>query len=330
VSGRLSLSREAIIGHRLRVNGLLDRRSRNRDALRAAAPLGLCDSMPRAAVLSLHARVDGITVDVLDEPSLIQTWGPRFSVYVVDERDLAVLTLGRLPRGGKRLERAEQLSDRLVEMFAEHEPMPFADAARLLGRPHNELRHASPTGVVRLAWDGARQPTIWVGARPDVTPDDARRETVRRYLHLMGPATPETFGMWAGVRPPDARATFDELTHQLLVVDTPVGEGWVLADDEASFRTATSDADGIRLLPSGDLYWLLHGPARDLLVASAACRDELWTSRVWPGALLVDGEIIGTWRRAGTNVTVSPWRRLTKSERVAVDDATAGITFVAH
>jgi hypothetical protein len=39
---------------------------------------------------------------------------------------------------------------------------------------------------------------------------------------------------------------------------------------------------------------------------------------VWPGALLVAGEITGTWRRAGAAMTIEPWRQLSPSERDAV------------
>jgi hypothetical protein len=45
----------------------------------------------------------------------------------------------------------------------------------------------------------------------------------------------------------------------------------------------------------------------------------LWTSRVWPGAVLVDGEVVGTWRRAGAVVVVTPWRHLEEPERAAVE-----------
>jgi hypothetical protein len=44
----------------------------------------------------------------------------------------------------------------------------------------------------------------------------------------------------------------------------------------------------------------------------------LWTSCVWPGAVLVDGEIVGTWRRAQAKLTVEPWRKLSPAERDAV------------
>jgi hypothetical protein len=50
-------------------------------------------------------------------------------------------------------------------------------------------------------------------------------------------------------------------------------------------------------------------------------RGALWTPRVWPGALLVGGEIAGTWRRAGAVLTAQPWRHLSRAERDAVTAA---------
>lgn len=80
-----------------------------------------------------------------------------------------------------------------------------------------------------------------------------------------------------------------------------------------------------RLLPSGDTYFLLQGADRELLVPEADRRSRLWTSRVWPGAVLVAGEIVGTWRRSGSVVTVEPWRRLSASERAAVEAEAASL-----
>lgn len=39
---------------------------------------------------------------------------------------------------------------------------------------------------------------------------------------------------------------------------------------------------------------------------------------MWPGAVLVAGEVAGTWRRAGNVVAVRPWRPLAPAEREAV------------
>ncbi len=56
-----------------------------------------------------------------------------------------------------------------------------------------------------------------------------------------------------------------------------------------------------------------------------ARRGELWTSRVWPGALLVDGEIIGVWRRANAVVDIETWRALSATERQAVEAEAASL-----
>jgi len=57
-----------------------------------------------------------------------------------------------------------------------------------------------------------------------------------------------------------------------------------------------------------------------LLVPDVDLRSRLWTSRVWPGAVLVAGEIVGTWRRSQGVVTIESWRRLSPRERGSVEE----------
>ena len=172
--------------------------------------------------------------------------------------------------------------------------------ATAIGIDPNALRHGAPTGRIRIRWEGARRPTIWTVPRPDVEPPEARRELARRYLTVLGPGTADTFSEWAGIRAPRAHRIFDDLAPELTAVRTPSGDGWILAADEPSFGRAATEPDPsvVRLLPSGDAWFLLWGAARALLVPDAGRRGELWTSRVWPGAILVGGEIAGVWRRA--------------------------------
>jgi hypothetical protein len=102
-------------------------------------------------------------------------------------------------------------------------------------------------------------------------------------------------------------------------VASPLGEEWLLAEDEPALRAAETPAAPARLLPSGDAYFLLHGDERALLVPREDQRRRLWTSRVWPGALLVEGEIRGTWRRARHTVRIEGWGRLSRAARDAVE-----------
>jgi len=316
-TSRLELSRAQVLGYRRNAGGLDARLPFGEESLRAAAWAGLQDSVPRAAVLSIHSRVAGVQPSTWEHPSLVQLWGPRFSVYVVDARDLAVFSLGRLPDdvGGRK--RAEDTAARLDE-FLGGRRMGYGEAGHGLGVNPNFLRYAGATGRVLMRWDGAGTPPVWIVPRPEMDPGDARLELARRHLRVFGPTTPAAFAKWAGIKPAPARAAFDALAESLPPVKTPVGDAWILAADEPAFRRPAGAVAPARFLPSGDSYWLLAGADRELLVPEADHRRDLWTPRVWPGALLVAGEMAGTWRRAGANMTIQTWRRLSPQERAAV------------
>ena len=136
---------------------------------------------------------------------------------------------------------------------------------------------------------------------------------------MIGPATPSTFAGWAGIGPNGAKAAFARIAPELLAVRSSIGDAWILGVDEDSFLREPDPPAPARLLPSGDSYWLYQGADRELLVPDAERRPLLWTPRVWPGALLVDGEVAGTWRRANADVSIAPWRALTAGERQAVE-----------
>jgi len=273
--------------------------------------------MPRAALLSIHARVEGTEPSTWEDPSLVQLWGPRYNAYVVAARDLTVFSLGRLPDDAKGRRVAEDQAARLHALLGGTR-MTYGEAGRALGEHPNRLRYAAPTGTVVIRWDGARQPTIWTVPPPGLDPSEARLELARRYLHVFGPATPEAFAGWAGISARGGVAAFDALRRSLTPVRTPVGDAWILTPDEATFRAAAGPTASARLLPSGDAYFLLQGDDRELLVPDADRRRALWTPRVWPGGVLVKGEVVGTWQRAEATVTVQTWRRLSRAARDAV------------
>jgi hypothetical protein len=324
VRARLDLTRSQILAFRRHVGALDERLPPGSRSLRRAAWAGLQDSMPRAALLSIHARVEGTDPSTWDHPSLVQLWGPRFSVYVVAARDRAVFSLARLPDDARGRQRAEDIAARVHAVLGGRRS-PDREMGPALGGNLNRIRYAAATGTVLIRWDGARAPTVWTVPRPEVDPLDARRELARRYLHVYGPTTPAAFANWAGIGPAQARATFDSLTRSLAPVRTPIGEAWILARDEPALRAPAGPPAAARLLPSGDAYFLLQGADRELLVPQAERRSALWTSRVWPGAVLVAGELAGTWRRSHGDLTIQRWRRLSRAERDAVEAEAEGL-----
>jgi Winged helix DNA-binding domain len=291
-------------------------------SLRQAAWAGLQDSMPRAALLSLHARVEEVGPSTWEHPSLAQLWGPRYSTYVVPKRDFALFSLGRLPDNAKGRLRAERMAERL-HAHLNGRRMTDREVAGALG-VGNAIRYAATTGTIAIRWEGARTPTVWTVATPQVDPADARRELARRYIHIFGPATADGFARWAGISRRSATEAFASLEPSLLPVRSPLGDEWLLAEDEPAIRVGETVAAPARLLPSGDAYFLLDGAERELLVPRKDQRQRLWTPRVWPGALLVEGKIRGTWRRAQHTVRIEAWARLSRGTRDAIEtEATA-------
>lgn len=148
------------------------------------------------------------------------------------------------------------------------------------------------------------------------TPGD-RFDVVRAYLRLLGPATPQHVAGYldAPVREVKARWPGDTVE---VIVDGQTR--WLLAADEAALRSA--GAEGVRLLGPFDLF--LQARDRATLVPDAARAKELWPVLGRPGAVLVDGEIAGTWRPRksgrGLRVTVEPWQPMTERRRKAVAD----------
>ena len=188
-----------------------------------------------------------------------------------------------------------------------------------LGINPNALKYAAPTGTVAIRWEGARAPTVWTVVADEIDPADACRELARRYLHIFGPTTADGFARWAGISRRSAVNTYASLEGSLLPVRSQLGDEWLLADDERAMRAAETAAAPARLLPSGDAYFLLDGAERQLLVPRADQRQRLWTPRVWPGALLVEGEIRGTWRRSHHTVRIDTWGRLSRGTRDAIE-----------
>jgi DNA glycosylase AlkZ-like len=324
VPSPLGLTRQQILAFRRRVGALDERLPQGPKSLRQAAWAGLQDSMPRAALLSLHARVEGVGSSTWEDPSLAQLWGPRYNTYVVPKRDFALFSLGRLPDSDKGRLRAERMAERLRAQLAGARTTD-GDAGRALGINPNALRYAAPTGTVAIRWEGARAPTVWTVVASKIDPADACRELARRYLHVFGPSTAVGFARWAGITQRSAAKAFASLEGSLLPVRSPLGDEWLLADDEQAMRAAQTAAAPARLLPSGDAYFLLDGAERQLLVPRADQRERLWTPRVWPGALLVDGEIRGTWRRAQHAVRIDAWARLPRRTRDAIEAEAAAL-----
>ncbi|MFT3943763.1 MAG: winged helix DNA-binding domain-containing protein [Ancrocorticia sp.] len=95
------VSRGEVIAFRLGAHGLLARAAIS-ELPDVVGRCGIQNSPPGSALLALHARVQGVTPELLDaalakEKSLIQTWCMRGAPYFIPTADAAIFTTGVLP-----------------------------------------------------------------------------------------------------------------------------------------------------------------------------------------------------------------------------------------
>jgi hypothetical protein len=318
----IRVNRDQILRYRARVTHL-DRKLPP-GSFAAAAWGGLQDSIPRSGVLSLHARVEGTQADSWEDPSVAQVWF-RGSDYIVPREDAGIFTLGASPRDPERLRPLDDLADRIHRVTGGR-TMTVREVTELLGLPHpTNLRDVTFTGRVHIRWNASQ---IWLVPvdRPGIDAEDARRDLARRHLRWFGPTTAARLARWTGVEARDAAATWSSIEGELEAVeadglDPGTERRFMLASDVEALRAAEPIA-GVRLLPYDDAYTKLD---RELLVPDPALRARVLplvgqsTLGHTPGAILLDGEIVGSWQRQQRKVTIHPWSTLAPPIRDAVE-----------
>ncbi|WP_225853888.1 winged helix DNA-binding domain-containing protein [Micromonospora sp. AMSO31t] len=142
-----------------------------------------------------------------------------------------------------------------------------------------------------------------------------RFDLIRAYLRLLGPATPKQVADYLDAPVKEVKARWPEDVVEVLVD----GEARsLLAADEQALESA--DTTATRLLGPFDLF--LQAKDRATLVPDPARAKELWPVLGRPGAVLVDGQLVGTWRprKAGRTlkVAVQPWQALSATTRESI------------
>lgn len=126
---------------------------------------------------------------------------------------------------------------------------------------------------------------------PDLAPDLARAELLRRYLRCYGPSTGRAFAAWAGIQAGDTDPWWNLVEDELTRVEFG-GTSWILTADLGALRSAPTPK-GVRLLPPRDPYTQLRD--RGTIIDKKYHRD-VWRTVGEPGTVLTGGNITGIWR----------------------------------
>lgn len=342
------VERENVIAFRLAAHHLAERLGEH-DLLVAAGQSGVQNTPPGSALLAFHARVEGVTPELVtgtvEDKSMLLTWSMRGAPYYVPTSEADVFTVGVLPPTEKAKRHfvlgVEQSVDRLGMTLTETVGLVGAATSEVLSGRQLAINELGAEVAERIARDlpkeqrevweeegphakgqaigeavvhfcvrilalqrvvcfaprtGNKAPFVlteeWLGGPVDAAdPEESRAELLRSYLRSYGPSTRADFAAWLGVQTGDVDSWWSLLGDELTQVDYG-GSAWVLTADLDTLRSASMPSGG-RMLPPRDPYLQMRD--RGTIVDKKHHRD-VWKTVGDPGAILVDGEIVGTWR----------------------------------
>jgi hypothetical protein len=151
---------------------------------------------------------------------------------------------------------------------------------------------------------------------------DPRLDVIRTALRFFGPATVKDVATYLDTTVAEVKAHWPDDAVEVTVADVSDARRFVLDEHLADLRAeAPAASTQVDLVGAYDPYLQLRG--RDTLVADPDRRKQLWPVLGRPGAVLVDGEVVATWRprTAGRKLTVrlDPWTDLSAAVRSAID-----------
>ncbi len=329
--------RDQILAFRLASHNLT-RRLGARSMVKAAAPCGIQETPLGSAALAFLARVEGLSPAALERAlvkdrfdttsfkQMLGGWADALEKAGVDPLDVLdrMVDAARNLLDGRTLN-VNDLRDRIYAAVPS-----LATVKRPAGAhadmPEPLFRAVGTAGVACIVAGRGTDAELartdqWLRSAP-LEPDrtSARAELARRFLRCYGPATAQQFTEWTQRSLGDARDAFSLIEEELVEVAVDRKPAWLLRCDQKPF-SSPPEPDSARLLPVQDPF--LQQRDRPTLLPEETARRKLWQPVRGPGGVLVDGEIVGTWRartkRSLLEVTVEPFGRLSQSTREAIE-----------
>ncbi len=150
---------------------------------------------------------------------------------------------------------------------------------------------------------------------------EARYDVVRGYLRFFGPAPVKDAATFLDAAPAAVKARWPADVETVRVDGLP-GERFVLADHFDALVGSTAATSGaVTLLGPYDPW--LQARDRELISGDAARRKALWPVLGRPGAVAIDGDVVGLWRPkssgARLTVRVEPWAAFSAKTTAALE-----------
>ena len=291
---------------------------------------GLQGQDPESAKWSIGLRLPGSTKADIEtaftKGELVRTWPMRGTLFVVaaeDARWLIALTApGNLKRAVYRRRQLELDDQTLTKSRKVLIKTLTGGHHRTREELADSLEHAkiSTEGqrAYHLIWDAAvngllcysamrgKQHTFalldeWLPKTKAKPRDEALAELAKRYFQSRSPATLKDFTWWSGLTAREARQGFESM-------------GEIRPSTSSSVESRTAFA-----LPGFDEYVLGYADRAPVL-------DPRFADRICPGGngvfqptLVLDGHVVGTWKRA--TLALELFKKVKPAERRALEQA---------
>jgi hypothetical protein len=248
-------------------------------------------------------------------PRMKQRAAPRWKELGLDDKTVSKsqAVIARALEGGKQLTRPE-IVPILVRAGISTEGQRIA---HLLGR-------AEIDGLICSGARKGKQITFAlleerVAKTPVLTREASLAELAKRYFTTRGPATLQDFMWWSGLAAADARAAV-ALADKHVSSETIGGITYWLGGSDAPSRPPTQ----AYLLPMYDEYAVAYRD-RSAIGSAPSKPKNFGEATLLAPTIVVGGAVVGTWSRAITPkrvaIELSPWRKLTSTERAAIERA---------
>ena len=286
----------------------------------------------------------GTTVDdvraAFDAGQLVRSWPMRGTLFATTPAHLASLLelTGERTRRSTVLRRSQLgIPDSMIDLarstllaavadggLRRSDALAALDAAGIAtggGVGYHLLMHLSVEGVVHwgpFAPGGAEQLLV---RSPRVEPSGSLAELLRGVVLARGPITDADLAWWTKLPKTEIRRALTQI-DDLVAVSIDGAPAWVIGEP-----TGELEPTGVTLVPGFDEWILGYGDRA--LVASPAAFDAIVPggNGVFRPAVLVDGVVVGSWRRPAGRADRSPEielvERVSATTRRTIDRAVA-------
>jgi hypothetical protein len=152
--------------------------------------------------------------------------------------------------------------------------------------------------------------------------DQALAELARRYFTSRGPATLKDWSWWSGLTVADGKRAVDMLAGELEMVTVDDRKYWFAP---AAARPRKQPSPRVHLLQTYDEYLIAYSESRALAYAPGLSWATTVEGRMFANAVVLDGMVIGQWRRGAGHGTVETLLRkpLRGAAKAALDEEIA-------